>query len=316
MSSIFEKALHLESDHFEKAEMLHPKILATIVPLSLTKISPRNFYHWKENGLIDLSLENESGDRKWVRFNLIEYVWVSAIEVMRDFGLSYDIIKKVKKVLHTNHFQSMIDNREKNEKMFEQYLELNKEELEEFIELQRYIAEEGLRMCKDNEISEFESTILFNIVTSILIHGKPSSILIYRKEGEFHVEFIQYGINDPITKVGAHAKEYPHLEIPINSLISEFLKEPKSEKYAEVFGMINAKEMKVLDAIRKKDFIEINIKYNKKDELIIETIKDGEINDEKATFIRKLLGLNKYEEISLTYRNDKKLYIKSRKTTT
>jgi hypothetical protein len=32
---------------------------------------------------------------------------------------------------------------------------------------------------------------------------------------------------------------------------------------------INAKEMKVLEAIRKGDFVEINIKYNKKDELII-----------------------------------------------
>jgi hypothetical protein len=126
---------------------------------------------------------------------------------------------------------------------------------------------------------------------------------------------MQYSLNDPITKVGFLAKEYPHLEIPINNLILEFLNEPKSEKYAEIFGMINAKEMKVLEAIRKGDFVEINIKYNKKDELIIETIKDGEITDEKATYIRKLLGLNKYEEISLTYRNDKKLYIKSRKST-
>jgi len=315
MSKIFEKVLRLNDDHFEKVEMLHPKILETIVPLSLTKISPRNFYHWKENGLIELSQENDSEDRKWVKFNLIEYVWVSAIEVMREFGLSYEIIKKVKNELFANHFQYLIDNRERHEKMFEQQLGLNENELKEFILFQRNVAEEGLRMYDENEISELESSILFNIVTSILLQEKPCSLLIYRKEGEFHVEFMQYSLNDPITKVGFLAKEYPHLEIPINNLISEFLNEPKSEKYAEIFGMINAKEMKVLEAIRKGDFVEINIKYNKKDELIIETIKDGEITDEKATYIRKLLGLNKYEEISLTYRNDKKLYIKSRKST-
>ncbi|MEI6882177.1 MAG: hypothetical protein WCK82_12715 [Bacteroidota bacterium] len=315
MSSVIEKAFRLNSDHFKKAEIIHPKILETIVPLSLTKISPRNFHHWKENGLIELSQENDSEDRKWVRLNLIEYVWVSAIEVMREFGLSYEVIIKVKNELFANYFQYLIDQREKNEKMFEQYLGLTEDELKEFIALHRNLAEEGLRMYYENEISELESTMLYNIVTSVLIQEKPCSMLIYRKEGEFFVEFMQYSMNDPVTKVGYLIKEYPHLEIPINNLISEFLNEPKSEKYAEIFGMINAKEMKVLEAIRKRDFIEINIKYNKKDELIIETIKDGEITDEKATYIRKLLGLNKYEEISLTYRNDKKLYIKSRKST-
>ena len=94
----------------------------------------------------------------------------------------------------------------------------------------------------------------------------------------------------------------PHFEIPLLDIIENFFGQPKSEEYAEQLGLYDLKELQLLETIKKKNFKEIKIHYNKNNELMVEVIKDGSITDEKASQIRKILGLNQYDEITLTYR--------------
>ena len=68
-----------------------------------------------------------------------------------------------------------------------------------------------------------------------------------------------------------------------------------------------------MEAVRKKDFLEINIKLDKTNEINIDVVKDGTITDEQANKIRKILGLNQYEEVLVKYRNDKNLYFRNKK---
>ena len=71
--------------------------------------------------------------------------------------------------------------------------------------------------------------------------------------------------------------------------------------------------MKVIDAIRNKDFKEIIIKQDgNKDSIVIEIEKDGNILDQKAKEIKRILGLNEYSEVTIKYRNDKNLYFKNK----
>jgi hypothetical protein len=71
--------------------------------------------------------------------------------------------------------------------------------------------------------------------------------------------------------------------------------------------------MKVIEAIRKKDFKEITIKLeSNKETIVIEIEKDGNILDQKAKEVKRILGLNEYSEVTIKYRNDKNLYFKNK----
>lgn len=298
----------------EKVELYYPRILEPIVPLSLTKIPPRNFYSWKENGLINLCQENNEDERKWVRFNLIEYVWVSSISIMREFGFSYDLIKLVKETLFKNFFQEIFNNSDIYYQNVRKGLKnLGEIEIENYIKEHKLAVNKALEMSKNNELREEEMTIIHEIVTSALIHNRQTSIIIFKMEQNFKIDIITNDKLDFANNVSSPYRLKPHFEIPIRNLISDFFNEPKSEKYGEMFGFYNPKEMKVFEAIRKKDYSEIIIKLDKSNELVIDIVKDGNITDEKAAAIRKILGLNEYEEISIKYRNDKNLYFRNKK---
>lgn len=52
--------------------------------------------NWDKEGLL---FEDEREDGKWRKFNFVDYLWIKIIVELREFGLSYDVIKKVKEVL-------------------------------------------------------------------------------------------------------------------------------------------------------------------------------------------------------------------------
>ena len=106
--------------------------------------------------------------------------------------------------------------------------------------------------------------------------------------------------------------ESPHIQIPIRKLIEDFFDDPKSDKFVDSFELLNFKEKKVIDAIRKKDFKQIIIKQDPAEEsIIIELERDGDILDQKAKDVKRLLGLNEYSEVTIKYRNDKHIYFKN-----
>jgi DNA-binding transcriptional ArsR family regulator len=105
----------------------------------------------------------------------------------------------------------------------------------------------------------------------------------------------------------------PCLFIPVRSIIEEFLDDDKTEKTAVSINLLDLKEMKVIEAIRKRDFKEITIKLeSKKETIIIEIEKDGNILDQKAKEVKRILGLNEYSEVTIKFRNDKNLYFKNK----
>lgn len=41
-------------------------------------------------------------------------------------------------------------------------------------------------------------------------------------------------------------------------------------------------------------------------------MKDGALMDQKANEVKRILGLNEYDEVTVKYRNDKHLYFKNK----
>ena len=58
-----------------------------------TNVSSRVYNSWKNAELLDSPLEDS---RKWVKLNFIEYIWLAIVRDLRVFGISFEVIKKIK----------------------------------------------------------------------------------------------------------------------------------------------------------------------------------------------------------------------------
>lgn len=292
----------------KQVEHLYPKINESFMPLSITGVSPRTYFHWKKSGLITHSTSNDE-QRSWVRINLIEYVWIKIIQIMRDFGIPLETIKETRDMMFTNILKLINTDKDAIIEFFEKEGSMGTEKIESAKKIFDLISE-----IKDiPEEFEIYNTIIGSLVCELLIKNDKGSILITKNQGRFDVGYFSFKKIGDFQKIILPLLESPHIQIPIKKLIEDFFDDPKSEKYVDSFELLNLKEKKVIDAIRKKDFKEIIIKQDGKDEsIIIEVEKDGAIMDQKAKEVKRILGLNEYSEVTIKFRNDKHLYFKNK----
>ncbi|MFY7734579.1 MAG: hypothetical protein ACOVSR_13920 [Bacteroidia bacterium] len=306
-------SFNITKEMLDRLDIYYPKILVPTIPLSLTGVTPRNFHSWKENGLIELSIEKEEGERKNVKFNLIEFIWVKMIKDMREFGFPYDLIRQVKFALFSDAFSQLKYSWHEIEELCVSVLKYNEIQINSVRVLFDKTVEIFDEILESKTMLEIEKSFIFIAVATSILNQIRSSILILKTDFGFNISVITLEKLPELSIISADLLSKTSFQIPIHGLIADFFNEPKSEKYGELFGFYNPKEMKVLEAIRKNDYAEIIIKLDKSNELVIDIVKDGNITDEKAAAIRKILGLNEYEEINLKYRNDKNLYFRNKK---
>ena len=293
----------------EKIEQLSPKIIESFMPLSITGVPPRTYFYWKKSGLIPPSISNEEPGA-WVRINLIEFVWIKIIQIMRDFGIPFKTIIETKELLFENSMKIIMSEKEDYFKFLETESNMGAEELESIKRLLDIIPEAVENLPEECEIY---TTLIWSIISDLLIRNDKGSIIITKKQNKYDVGYLSFKNRADFQKIIEPVLEQPHIQIPIRKLIEDFFDNPKSEKYVDSFELLNFKEKKVIDAIRKKDFKEIIIKLDGKDEpLIIEVVKDGAIMDQKAKEVKRILGLNGYSEITIYFRNDKHLFFKNK----
>ena len=306
-------SFNITKEMLDRLDIYYPKILVPTIPLSLTGVTPRNFHSWKENGLIELSTEKEEGERKNVKFNLIEFIWVKMIQDMREFGFPYDLIRQVKFALFSDAFSQLKYSWHEIEGLCVSVLKYDNSQINSVRVLFDKTVEIFDEILESKTMLEIEKSFIFMAVAGSIVNQIKSSILILKTDFGFNINVITLEKLPELSMISADLLSKTSFQIPIHGVIADFFNEPKSEKYGEMFGFYNPKEMKVFEAIRKKDYSEIIIKLDKSNELVIDIVKDGDITDEKAAAIRKILGLNEYEEISIKYRNDKNLYFKNKK---
>ncbi len=300
------------SKDVESFDLMFPRIFESIIPLAYTGVSARNFHSWKENNLIVLVLEKGDQERKNIKLNLIEYIWVKIIQTMRGFGLSYKTIEFIKESLFANVSDTLIALKEETIEILRIDEGYNDEQLLEVSNaIDLFVALINIGFDEKSKFN-IERTVIFQMIAITYLRQVDSSIIIINNDGDFKIDFTVNNKMENVRNLSLPSLSKPHLSIPLLKYVEDFLGDPKSEKYSEGFGLINPKEKKVLEAIRKKDFVEIHIKQNKEKEIIIDVLKDGNITDDKASQIRKILGLNDYEEITLKYRNDKNIYFRNK----
>lgn len=290
-------------------EKLYPKIYETFMPLSTTGVSARTFMHWKELGLVDSPTSKEV-KKSWVRINLVEYVWLKIIQVMRDFGVPLKVIRQTKEMMFSNALDVIVGDRTGYFNFLETESNMTSDKVSNIKELVASISAET-----ENSPDELDINVSFigSLVTNLLLMNDATSIIITKDNEKYDVNCFSHKTMLDFQNFVYPLFELPNFQIPIKKLVEDFFDDPKSEKFVGAYELLSLKEKKVIEAIRKKDFKSITIKQEGKGEsIIIDVEKDGDIMDQKAKEIRRILGLNEYSEVTIKYRNDKHLYFKNK----
>ena len=300
---------HLGLGLFNKLKVQYPRVFDREIPLSATGISSWTFFDWKKKGLIPFESENEK-DR--VKLNLIEYVWLKAIQSLREFGVPYQELSKMKTYLYDSKI----------------YLEVLKEwplilesakasgmhssqDIENFKKTFEFLNENlNENSAIDNSIMTVFATSVFRM---ILMDDEAFLVAFKRNDGE-GLMFFMYSFE--VLKAiedETNPLYQDHVQIKVLPIIRNLLSEINLEKYAFTLGLLNHDEQRVINAIREGNYSEIIIRKSGEQDMIIDVAKEFNLKDEKAKELRVLLGLNKYDEVQVKFRNEKDLFIKNKK---
>jgi hypothetical protein len=278
-----------------------PKVLEKHIPLTATGIAPRVFSHWKTQQIVN----NVTVDgRTWVKLNLYDYVWVMLCKELREFGLPFEVIKKVKETLFQNMFRYIIENKDEIINHIRSNIK-NPDENEKKLKMFLDIFPGMINMFSEDQ--EIFMTLFGMNMSEILLNNQRVALYVTREKDEFEVFMAPDSAFD-IYKGNAQFFNRPILRIPVNNIVYEFLEEEKTESYLMPLGILSEEEKTVVDLIRSRDFKEITIIRCENGELQTEVIKRLEFRNEKVKEIQRLLGLKDYQEIRLTKRNDKHIY--------
>jgi len=292
----------------QNIEKIYPKLYEPSMNLSMTGVPARVYFYWKKSGLVD-SFGADDSKKGWVKINLIEYIWIKIIVILRDYGVPFDKIIEIKEKLFSNYLDTISSDKEN-------YLEFLRES-----DLSEIKIEEASRMIDllkeeiNSSPEEFEiyHTVIGFLLMELLLKNDKGYITLLKRDDDYDVGYFTVNSMADFKKYVEPFFDQPCLFIPIKNIIEDFLDDYKTEKTAVAINFLNLKEMKVIEAIRKREFKEISIKLeSNKGTIIIEIEKDGNILDQKAKEVKRILGLNEYSEVTIKYRNDKNLYFKNK----
>jgi DNA-binding transcriptional MerR regulator len=278
--------------------------------LKLSGVKKRNFYHWKEEGIIDWKSDSEDEKRSWVRLNIYDFIWVKIVQAARDFGVPLEAIRNLKNELFTDFISEIKKDPEGFYQYQRDFLGVSEEDIQKVKQVIEFIES---HMDDIIENGELHLISLFGaIIHETLFYGLHMVIVFKKVEDNYVHNFNGYSEKyDRVPNLTEDLLKQPSLIIPIDTLITEFMEEKDNVLNLIHWGFINPKEAKVLEAIRSKDFQSIQIKINPDETLVIEGTTNSDLMDDKAKQVRRILGLKEYEEISIKYRNDKHLYLKN-----
>ena len=290
-------------------EKLYPKLYEPIMNLSITGVPARVYFYWKKSGLID-KFPEENNEKGWIKINLIEYLWVKVIVILRDYGVPFEKIKETKELMFMNIFDVLSEQKDD----YIQFLRDNSKVSEKKIKtVDKALTLARIEMNNSPEEFQIYHTLIGNLILDLLLRNDKGYITLSKQDSEYEVGYFSVKSMSEFETYVQPLFDMPCLFVPIRSIIQEFLEDDKTEKIVENISLLNLKEMKVIEAIRNKDFKEIIIKQDgKKESIIIEIEKDGNILDQKAKEVKRILGLNEYSEVTIKFRNDKNLYFKNK----
>ena len=269
--------------------------------LSDLNITARVLLHWKEKGLLPdkndsfSSHENEiregSKDDKWKsnRFNFFELVYLFILQDLREFGLSLEKLKNVKRaLLHKLDFleylplitEKSIEDAKKqgvDTTIFEEVLNRKQEIIDSIDEIPETIS---------------KPSVLYTIILSAILNKQDIRILI-SKSGNVSI--------DVLNTVGQMERNsintQPHIALPLFSYLIRFLSTEKYSQLYVAYKLLDDQEKLILEHVRSGRYKEITIRFNRRKSITLELTED--LKTDITTKLIEILIKGGYQDLQV-----------------
>jgi hypothetical protein len=304
---------------------IYPNIYDKYIPLSLLEVSSRNYIHWKkENLLYKFTAKdvNSKEKRERILLNVYDALWIFIIKELREFNVDFPTIRAVKDIMYANieFNQELLDATSKEDFINSVLTNIPEAHREVF----RPYMLDGSFISIITDFMDEKNMFLFKNIGSILFDVLARDIslsLLVAKENDFvTTRFLKIDPNSKLnssqvieTLVSNYVTEQTFLSIPISNLVWKIFESPKFEKYNLKYQFFSENERVILDALHNDACKEIKVFKHESGDVTLNLVFEDALRQDQAREVRKILGLNQYEKMELTYRNDKHIVIKNTK---
>lgn len=256
--------------------------------------------HWYSKGLLIGNYE----ERKWRKFNLIEYVWLKMIIKMREFNIGLETVKSVKDLLDIDitgdDFMKTNDN-----SLIEIIPQIAPSDLESAVR----------NLLKENEIQKKIKNISMNLlelyIIDILTLYSYYSILINPNGEIIPIKYSYLELySDKMEFKNFITKSY--VAISITEILRNFIEEKDIDlNNKKRLAILTEEESIVLKAIRKDDLKSVIIKFNNDNKMnLLEEIKVERID--KASRLFEMIMAKGYQDITIKTQNGEIVYCENK----
>jgi hypothetical protein len=298
----------------------YPRIFEKKIPLSLLKISSRNYIHWKKENLVNFfkepKLEAEE-KRERVLLNIFDALWLLIIKELREFNVDFPTIRAVKDIMYSNI--ELDENKLNSTTIQELTNEILKYVPEELKEVVKPLILDGSFLTLFDKIIDKKNHLLFKniggIFSDVFLRNISVSILIKKDEDFVDVHFLKNDNNYPnnnadlVNLISKNLINDTFINVPMIPLFGKMFEDSNFDKYNFLFNFFDSNEKKIIDALNNDLCKEIKISKHHSGDITMNLTFEEDVRNDHAKEVRKILGLKQYEKIELVYRNDKHLVI-------
>lgn len=298
----------------------YPKIFEKKIPLSLLKISSRNYIHWKKENLVTLLKEPKfetEEKRERVLLNIFDALWLLIIKELREFNVDFPTIRAVKDIMYSNI--ELDENKLNSTTIQELTNEILKYVPEELKEVVKPLILDGSFLTLFDKIIDKKNHLLFKnigvIFSDVFLRNISVSILIKKDEDFVDVHFLKNDNNYPnnnadlVNLISKNLINDTFINVPMIPLFGKMFEDSNFDKYNFQFNLYDSNEKKIIDALNNDLCKEIKISKHHSGDITMNLTFEEDVRNDHAKEVRKILGLKQYEKIELVYRNDKHLVI-------
>lgn len=255
------------------------------------KISYRELNHWSSKGL----LFEQNEERKWRRFNVIEYIWLQMVKELRYYNFPINIIRSIKDQFESIRMQDALNS-------------FSVEEIKEFL---KYTLDQ-------DQIEDVLETVDFDIIKSNWMHLEPEAnfslfemavIEAYYLKTQ-HFIFINFrGEWTLVNELYYHEQKESenfrkqfgssYLSLSINNMISKLFENYTTRDLHLRWKLLNDNEAKAIELIHTiYNLKSVTIKLNENREIDLLEYKHS-ITATREQYLKSLLLSGAYETINI-----------------
>ena len=291
-----------------------PKIKEKKIPISKLGVNSRTFFYWKnENLLLEDNEEIENNQK--VFFNLMDATWLMLIVEFRKYNLDLKSIKSIKDQLILKLDKNLIF---ENQAILQSVLMKLAVNLDE--ENKKELLEIDTEKIINDYLSSYDKFLAFSKLGSAIgrvLMGFREYIMISIDElGTVETTVYSKGKyydseNETVllSEFNRFINRKSCFIISLDSVLEGLLENEKLEKYNIEFGLYNADELKIFEALKQDNWKKITIIKHDSGDIVVMNESKVERRGQQAREIKKLLGLKQYQQAEIVYRNDEHMII-------